>query len=245
MRKEYRRDPLWPILVEAVKANPVYEGHKMHVRDEVLPKKPDITPEELSKLLSIPIGEALVILDELRITVEEVEEELSKPLPRPIYEHVAIGGTFNEIHYGHLMLILMALRLGKRVLIGVTTDEFVKELDKKHEVRSYAERVEGLRRELEKRGWIERCKIIPLRDPYGPAVEDPSIEALITSPFTHFRGVEINELRVKRGLKPLRVVVCPLVVAEDGKPLSSTRIARGEISLDGKSIKRSHHPDHQ
>ena len=245
MRKEYRRDPLWPILVEAVKGNPVYEGHKVRVRDEVLPKKPDITPEELSKLLSIPIGEALVILDELRITVEEVEEELSKPLPTPAYEYVAIGGTFNEIHYGHLMLILMALRLGKKVLIGVTTDEFVKKLDKQHRVRSYAERVEGLKRELKKRGWLDRCRIVPISDPYGPAVEDPRIEALITSPFTHFRGVEINELRAKKGLKPLRVVVCPLVVAEDGKPLSSTRIARGEISSDGKSIKRSNHPNHQ
>lgn len=245
MRKEYRRDPLWPILVEVVKRNPAYEGHKVRVRDEILPKKPDITPEDLSKLLSIPFGEALVILDELRITVEEVEEELSKPLPPPIYEYVAIGGTFNEIHYGHLMLILMALRLGKRVLIGVTTDEFVKKLGKQHRVRSYAERVKGLRRELERRGWIKRCEIIPLSDPYGPTVEDPNIEVLVTSPFTHFRGIEINELRVRRGLKPLRVEVCPLVVAEDGKPLSSTRIARGEISLDGKSIKRSHNTDHQ
>jgi len=245
MKKEYRRDPLWPILVEVVKRNPAYEEHKMRVRDEILPEKPDITPEELSKLLSIPVGEALVILDELRITVEEVKEELSKPLPKPAYEHVAIGGTFDEIHYGHLMLILMALRLGERILIGVTTDEFVKELGKEHEVRSYAERVERLRRELEKRGWVERCKIIPLSDPYGPAIEDPSIEVLVTSPFTHFRGVEINEQRVRRGLKPLRIVVCPLVVAEDGKPLSSTRIAKGEISLDGKSIKGSRNPAHQ
>ena len=57
MRKEYRRDPLWPILVEVVKRNPAYEGHKMRVRDEILPEKPDITPEELSRLLSIPVGE--------------------------------------------------------------------------------------------------------------------------------------------------------------------------------------------
>ena len=238
MRKEYRRNPLWPVLVEVVKGNPVYEKHKARVRDEILPEKPDIAPEELSKLLSIPVGEALVILDELRITVEEVKEELSKPLPPPAHEHVAVGGTFNEIHYGHLMLILMALRLGRKVLIGVTTDEFAKKLGKRHEVRGYSERVEGLRRELERRGWIGRCEVVPLNDPYGPAVEDPSIEALVTSPFTHFRGAEINRLRVRRGLKPLRIVVCPLVVAEDGKPLSSTRIAKGEISLDGRSIKK-------
>ena len=116
----------------------------------------------------------------------------------------------------------------------MTTDEFVKTMGKRHSVRRFEDRVAGLRKELEERGWLERCEICELKDPYGPSVEDPELEALVTSPFTYHRAVEINEIRVRKGLRPLEVSVCPLVLADDGKPISSTRIALGEISPDGK-----------
>ena len=37
---------------------------------------------------------------------------------------VATGGTFDEIHDGHLALISKAFEVGKKVIIGVTSDEF-------------------------------------------------------------------------------------------------------------------------
>ncbi|MFY9868655.1 MAG: adenylyltransferase/cytidyltransferase family protein, partial [Candidatus Nitrosopolaris sp.] len=37
---------------------------------------------------------------------------------------VATGGTFDEIHIGHLALLSKAFELGKRVVIGVSSDEF-------------------------------------------------------------------------------------------------------------------------
>ena len=236
MEVKYRGSPLWSILVEVVKSLPLYAEHKAYVRDRVLPEKPDISAEELAALLGITLGEAMVLLSELRKSWREVEEELRRPLPKPKYSYVAAGGTFNEVHHGHLMLLLTALRVGRKVLIGVTSDEFVKRLGKKHPVKRFDERVKGLRKVLEKYGWIERCEVKKIDDPYGPTVEDPSIEALVTSPFTYFRAIEINEIRVKKGMKPLEITVSPLVVAEDGKPVSSTRIARGEISQGGRKV---------
>ena len=233
LEKELKSSSLWGILVETVKTIPNFEAHKIEVRDEILPKRPDITAEELSRLMAIPLGEALVILDELRRTPKEVEEEISKPAREPSHKLAALGGTFSKTHYGHLMLLSVGIRSGRKVVIGVTTDEFAKTLGKEYQVPPFKERVKRLKNVLAERGWLERCNIVPLDDPYGVTVEDPDIEVLVTSPFTHFRGVEINEVRVKRGMKPLEIVVCPLVLAWDGKPISSTRIFRGEIDEKG------------
>ena len=231
--KDYRRNPLWSALVETAKKLPSYERDKEKTMDEILPRKPDITPEELAEELGIPLGEAMVILDEARLTPEEVEEKISEKPFKPKYRLIALGGTFGKLHYGHLMLLYTGVKNGEKVIVGVTTDEFAEKLGKEYEVPSFEERVKRLRAALEERGWMDRCEIIPLSDPYGIAAEDPGLEALVTSPFTRRRGDEINKLRIMRGLKPLDVIVCPLVVARDGKPISSTRIARGEITPNG------------
>lgn len=234
--KRLKENPLWRILVDVVKVLPRFQEHLTYVRDEILPKKPDISAEELSEILLIPVGEALVILDELRRFPCEVEEELSEKIPNPEYDRVALGGTFGKLHYGHVRLLLEGFRLGRRVVIGVTTDEFAKKLGKKYQVPPFEVRARELKTFLEEMGWIHRCEILPLDDPYGVSVIDPDLEALITSPFTHYRGIEINEMRLRRGLKPLRIVVCPLVLAWDGKPISSTRIFFGEINEKGEPL---------
>lgn len=234
MDRRLRDNPLWGVLVEVVRSLPLYPQHKAYVRDRILPRNPGITPEELSKRLGIPLGEAMVILSELRLSWDEVEEELGKPLPKPRYRKAAMGGTFNEVHRGHLALILTGLRTGERLIIGVTTDELVKRMGKKHEVRRFEERVRELEETLRRYGWRERCDIVALEDPYGPAAKDPELEALVASPFTYGRALEVNRMRRERGLRELAIVLAPIVLAEDGGIISSTRIARGEITPEGR-----------
>ena len=41
------------------------------------------------------------------------------------YEWVAIGGTFDRLHLGHKTLLRRAFELGKKVLIGLTTQDMV------------------------------------------------------------------------------------------------------------------------
>jgi len=64
--EEYAKEKLWPILVETVHAMVMYPHHKAYTRDVLLHENPDITPSELASRLSIPLGEALVILYELK-----------------------------------------------------------------------------------------------------------------------------------------------------------------------------------
>jgi hypothetical protein len=63
--KEYMKEKLWPLLVETVHALVMYPTHKAYTRETILHKKLHITASELANRLSIPLGEALVILHEL------------------------------------------------------------------------------------------------------------------------------------------------------------------------------------
>jgi len=71
---DLERSPLWLILVEVVHRLPMYRYHKAYVRDNILLENPEITAEELSKRLDIPLGEALVILSELRGGLKESKQ---------------------------------------------------------------------------------------------------------------------------------------------------------------------------
>ncbi|MBI5019169.1 DUF359 domain-containing protein, partial [Candidatus Gottesmanbacteria bacterium] len=46
----------------------------------------------------------------------------------------------------------------------------------------------------------------------------------------------LNALRVSRGLHPLTLIVVPMVIAEDYRPISASRVAAGEIDRVGKLL---------
>jgi inosine/xanthosine triphosphatase len=41
-------------------------------------------------------------------------------------------------------------------------------------------------------------------------------------------------MRLRNGLRPLRIIVVPYVLAEDYRPISSTRVLQGEIDAEGR-----------
>ena len=65
MSQDFVNNPLWAVLVEAVKTLPLYKNHKAYTRDKILLDSPNLTHEELAVRLTIPLGEALVIMSEL------------------------------------------------------------------------------------------------------------------------------------------------------------------------------------
>ncbi len=154
------------------------------------------------------------------------------------YETVAVGGTFDEFHKGHRILISKAFEIGKKVFIGLCTDEFARELMKPHEIASYENRKRILFEFLKDRGLLKRAEIIPLDDPYGLTVTDPNLEALVVSKETEARALKINEIRKSRGLPPIDIIVIDMVLAEDGIDISTTRIHKHEIDHEGRLLKK-------
>jgi hypothetical protein len=69
--EEYVSNPLWSILQEAVHSMVMYPHHKAYIRDVILNEQPDITTKELAARLSISLGEAIVILYELKTTASQ------------------------------------------------------------------------------------------------------------------------------------------------------------------------------
>ena len=63
--EEFTKEKLWLILTDTVHAAVMYPSRKAYIRDVILREKPDVTPTELVNRLNMPLGEALVILDEL------------------------------------------------------------------------------------------------------------------------------------------------------------------------------------
>lgn len=153
-----------------------------------------------------------------------------------MHKIVAVGGTFDHLHKGHKKLILTAFEKGDFVIIGVTSDAFLKKMNKPHD-ENLAQRISRVKKFLMEMGLMERAKIVVLEDYYGPVIEDPLIEAIVVSKETLPRAEEANLIRRKLGMKEMKIYVVDYVLAEDGLPISSTRIRNREIDEEGNLIK--------
>jgi inosine/xanthosine triphosphatase len=144
---------------------------------------------------------------------------------------VVLGGTFDVLHRGHEALLRTAFELGGEVLIGLTTDAFA--LGTRSEVTPYGEREANLVRYLRRRRWGP-FRVEPIDDAFGPAVREPSLDALVVSAEREAVARELNEARERRGLPTLAIHVVPMFLAEDCVPVSARRIRSGEVDREGR-----------
>ncbi|MFX1486251.1 MAG: phosphopantetheine adenylyltransferase [Promethearchaeota archaeon] len=149
---------------------------------------------------------------------------------------VGFAGTFDHFHAGHKFALLKALKLGKSVILGVTTEEMLKGKPERERILPFEMRKAKIERFLEEKGVADRVKIIPLKDPYGPAISSQEIEAIVVTKETYARAEEINQIRIQRKIPPIKIVLIPLALAEDKMPISSSRIRKGEIDSEGRLI---------
>jgi pantetheine-phosphate adenylyltransferase len=154
-----------------------------------------------------------------------------------MYRVVAIGGTFDSLHRGHRELLRQAFAVGRKVMIGITSDDFARSLHKPHKLDLYSRRKNDLERLLATWGVLSRARIVPLHDRYGPTVRVSGIDALVVSRRTVKTAYEINAKRKASGLKPLAISLIDLILAEDKRPISSTRIRRGKIDREGRVVR--------
>ena len=148
------------------------------------------------------------------------------------FDLVAMGGTFDIIHDGHMALLNKSFSISSKVIIGLSSDQLATKRGK-NLVNDYSKRLSSLKSVIEKNFSNYSYEISKLENDFGPAIIEGSVKALIVSEETSDKGLYLNELRVERNLSPVEIVVVPMVLAKDGKAISSTRIKNSEIDSNG------------
>ena len=148
------------------------------------------------------------------------------------FDLVAMGGTFDVVHIGHMALLDKAFSISSKVIIGLSSDQLAKKRGK-NLTSDYPKRLSLLKSVVEKNFPNSSYEISKLENDFGPAVIEGSVKALVVSEETSGKGIRLNELRAERNLSPVRIVVVPMVLAKDGKAISTTRIKNFEIDDSG------------
>jgi len=151
------------------------------------------------------------------------------------YSLVAMGGTFDIIHRGHLTLLSNAFDIADKVIIGITSDEFAAKKGKVP-INKYAQRLENLKSAISKEFPSAIFEISKLENDFGPAVLEKEVQALVVSDETSNQGDNLNNLREKKNLPPVKIIVVPMFLAKDGSRISTTRIKNSEIDIDGNLL---------
>lgn len=146
---------------------------------------------------------------------------------------MGLGGTFNVLHSGHCALLDAAVAIGNEICIAITSDEFIAKTKKYH--TPLEKRTERVEQYLSSK----QCNysITVIDTPEGNAPHDKFLDAIVVSPETYENAVKINTLRKINGLQDLKIIVVPHILAEDGMPISSSRIISGEIDYNGKILR--------
>ena len=148
------------------------------------------------------------------------------------FDLVAMGGTFDVIHSGHMALLNKSFSISSKVIIGLSSDQLATKKGK-NLANDYSKRLALLKSVIEKSFPNSAYEVSKLENDFGPAVIEGSVKALVVSKETSNKGLLLNELRAERNLPSVKIVVVPMVLAEDGKSISTTRIKNSEIDGSG------------
>ena len=151
------------------------------------------------------------------------------------FKLVAMGGTFDIIHIGHLSLIEKATSISEKVIIGLTSDSLAAKKGK-NITNNFKTRLENLEKTLAEKFPSCLFEIAELNDDFGPAVIEGKVDALVVSEETREKGDVLNTKRKEQNLPAVEIVIVPMKLASDGDRISSTRIRNSEIDSSGNII---------
>lgn len=137
-----------------------------------------------------------------------------------------MGGTFDHLHDGHKLLLKTALSVSESIEIGLTSQYLLEKKQYTSKLEDYETRKKNIEDFLASFSDLKRTNIVEIKnwgDMSGYA-HDPEYEGLVLSQETYENAVKLNKEREEKGLKPLVLVVIPLIKDENNQKISSTSI---------------------
>ncbi|MBA7655086.1 hypothetical protein ES703_62983 [subsurface metagenome] len=139
---------------------------------------------------------------------------------------MGLGGTFDHFHEGHKFLLKTALSISELTEIGLTSQDLLKNKKYSSKLEDYETRKENLKSYISSIADLNRVNIVEISnwsdmDKYA---QDPEYDGLVVSQETYDNALKLNENRMKKGLKPLVLIVIPLLKDENSNKISSTSI---------------------
>ncbi|AFK22374.1 phosphopantetheine adenylyltransferase [Pyrococcus sp. ST04] len=153
------------------------------------------------------------------------------------FKKVVVGGTFDRLHLGHKALLRKAFEIGDIVYIGLTSDEMVKDKPYAEKILPYERRLSDLIKFFEVNGF-RNYRIIKIHNAIGFTTKIKSLEAIVVSEETYKGALIVNRAREEAGLKPLEIIVIPIVKSKLGEKISSSLIRAGLIDPFGNPVRR-------
>lgn len=145
------------------------------------------------------------------------------------FKLITASGTFDRLHQGHKFFLKKAFEISDQVLIGITSDQFVKDKTLGLDIEAYETRKNAMISFLNKEGLSKRATIFKLDDVYGSAINsDSAIEAILVTEKTLSGAQAINKKRQSKNLPSLEIVKVDLV-QEKGFALSSANLRMATI----------------
>ncbi len=151
------------------------------------------------------------------------------------FRKVVVGGTFDRLHLGHKALLRKAFEVGKVVYVGLTSDEMIRDKPYAEKILPYELRLGDLLKFFDVNGY-NNYRVIKIHNAIGFAGEMKSLEAIVVSEETYKGALIVNRAREERGLKPLEIVVIPIIRSSLGPKISSSLIRAGLIDPFGRPI---------
>lgn len=178
-------------------------------------------------------------LDQSGYNVVEVDQFLENTSIQPshyrTHDTTAVGGTFDHIHDGHKILLLMTIFLTKRrMIVGITGPELLRNKKFSSVLEPYELRQNKVVEYIQKHMHHARFEVYQINDICGPTGYIADIQALVVSHESAKGGQFVNSYRQERGMPLLEVVAIDVIgtgVSADNNwkgKLSSTDIREAE-----------------
>ncbi|XP_044760646.1 bifunctional coenzyme A synthase [Coccinella septempunctata] len=159
-------------------------------------------------------------------------EGLTENVENKIFKHGVIGGTFDRMHSAHkLLLSELALRSDSKMTIGITDDEMIKGKILSELIENLHTRVDNVRSFMTDICPEVPCDIVPISDPFGPSIVDPTMDMLVVSRETLRGGQKVNEVRASRNLSQLYVHPVELLEEPESGPEEEKKISSSTMRM--------------